>query len=69
MAATGVLRRSPTEWIWYCGVWIVSGYCTPVCGLTQKVGVVWKVPASEISTFCATFCADRFNCCIRVRSM
>ena len=67
--STGSLQQVSMESILYCGDCTARLYTTPLDGLSQNEGVVWKLPERDSNTFCATLMALRPSCWMRVRSM
>ena len=56
--ATGVLWSASSVPILYCGVLTLTLYCTPLAGLSQKLGAVCPLELREISRSPATSRCD-----------
>src|SRR5919108_5918553 len=54
VGARGVVWSAWIESLRTCGVWIATGYWTPVFGSSQKFGVVCALDESEMSRALAT---------------
>src|SRR5712692_5362610 len=64
----GVVSRDWIESTRTCGVWMATGYCTPVFGSIQKFGAVCELDDSEMSRSLATSRIVSPTSCAALRS-